>query len=77
MGGTLIQVSLGGEHLGGTLIGDINSVPTSVGGTFADIFVWGGGSEARENRKCPWDINYERPLTEQTLVRVTCRSIAS
>ena len=39
MGGTLIQVGLGG----GTLIGDINSVQISVGAAFADIFVWRGG----------------------------------
>ena len=50
--------------MGGTLIRDINSMPTSASGTFADIFVLGGGggSEVRENRECPWDINFERSL---------------
>ena len=73
MGGTLIHASLGGgtfgwdinsceswrwDILGGTLIRDINSV----GGTFADIFVLGGGLRCVKIANVPRTLIMKDPL---------------
>ena len=47
-------------------------------GTFGDNFVWGGGSEMLENRKCLWDINFEwslkKPLKIPQSTIAICRT---